>query len=91
MSRIIIKIYVFNLWTVVSEYLAVLNFTFSVYVNKLQLYYLLSVLFRWLCSSVLPSSVYTIVSHSHLTADGQSVSTSWCRAHFGTSDQSLLL
>jgi hypothetical protein len=30
-------------------------------------------------------------SHSHLAADGQSVSTSWCRAHFGTSDQSLLL
>jgi hypothetical protein len=30
-------------------------------------------------------------SHSHLAADGQSVSTSWCRAHLGTSDQSLLL
>jgi hypothetical protein len=26
-------------------------------------------------------------SQSHLTADRQSVSKSWCRAHFGTFDQ----
>jgi hypothetical protein len=37
-----------------------LNFTFSDNVNKLQFYYLLTVLFRRLCSSVLPSSVSTI-------------------------------
>jgi hypothetical protein len=40
-----------------------------------------------MCESV----THTHTSHSHLAADGQSVSTSWCRAHFGTSDQSLLL
>jgi hypothetical protein len=38
----------------------VLNFSFSDYVNKLQCYYLLSVSFRCLHSSVLLSSVFTI-------------------------------
>jgi hypothetical protein len=37
-----------------------LNFTTGVCVNKLQFYYLLSVIFCWLCSSVLFSSVFTI-------------------------------
>jgi hypothetical protein len=38
-----------------------MNFTFSVYVNKLQFYYLLSVLFCWLCNSVLISSVFKYI------------------------------
>jgi hypothetical protein len=47
------------------------------------------------CSTSRVAELLTLASHSHshshLAADGQSVSTSWCRAHFGTSDQSLLL
>jgi hypothetical protein len=52
----------FGFFVEICKYICILiNFTFSVYINKLQFYYLLSVLFCWLCSSLTFFSVYNIV------------------------------
>jgi hypothetical protein len=49
----------------------------------------------WICKLMLtfqrnmlsPSSGAGVTSQSHVTADGQSASLSWCRAPSGTHDQ----
>jgi hypothetical protein len=38
-----------------------------------------------------PHGEFSTWSWSHVTTDGQSVITYWCRAHFGTCDQKLIL
>jgi hypothetical protein len=42
------------------------------------------------CGDIL-TRLHTIPNQSHVTTDGQSVSTSWCRAHCGTCYQILIL